>query len=298
MRETVTSVRTPAGDLRAIVRHPDLEGPLPGVVLVDGALEGTADGWGQFPAALVGFGAAVLSHDKPGCGGSPGDWREQTFDDRARESLAAAEVLRAQPGVDRARIGLLGVSQGGWVSLIAASLEPAAVSHVVTISGPGVSAVEQERYRLESAVAADAEAMAWVDERVSRLLGGEDPASILARQAAYSGRPWYPAVSLGYDEVGFLAFIQRIGAFDPGPVLPKVQCPVFGAFGGADSDVPAQRSVAAFASLLPANPRHALAVFAGADHGLVVDGQDRSVPLADRLAPGFLPMLEAWLHAT
>src|SRR5215469_9487472 len=111
MRETVTSVTTPAGDLRAIVRHPDLEGPLPGLVLVDGALAGTADGWGQLPATLVGFGVVVLSHDKPGCGGSPGDWREQTFDDRARESLAAIEVLREQHDIDPGRIGLLGVSQ-------------------------------------------------------------------------------------------------------------------------------------------------------------------------------------------
>lgn len=106
MRETVTSVSTAAGDLRAIVGHPDVEGPLPGVVLVDGALEGTADGWGQFAALVAGCGAVVLSHDKPGCGGSPGDWREQTFDDRARESLAAVEVLRAQPGVGR-RAGAL-----------------------------------------------------------------------------------------------------------------------------------------------------------------------------------------------
>ena len=88
------------------------------------------------------------------------------------------------------------------------------------------------------------------------------------------------------------------GPRDPAPVLPKVQCPVFGAFGGADPDVPAQRSVAVFASLLPANPRHALAVFPGADHGLFVAGPDHSVPLANRLAPGFLPMLRAWLNAT
>jgi hypothetical protein len=28
----------------------------------------------------------VLRHDKPGCGGSPGDWRDQALDDRAEKS--------------------------------------------------------------------------------------------------------------------------------------------------------------------------------------------------------------------
>ena len=114
----------------------------------------------------------MLAHDKPGCGESPGDWRKQTFDDRARESLAAVEVLRQQPGVDPSRVGLLGISQGGWISYIAASLAPERVSQLVSVSGPGVSVAEQERYRIECAVAGNAEALAWVDERTLRLLAG------------------------------------------------------------------------------------------------------------------------------
>ncbi len=113
MREVLTAVPTEAGDLRAIARFPEADGLLPGLVLVDGALEGKADGWGSFPKILTGFGVAVLSHDKPGCGGSPGSWYDQTFDDRARETLAAVRCLAGQPGVDPDRIGLFGVSQGG-----------------------------------------------------------------------------------------------------------------------------------------------------------------------------------------
>lgn len=173
-------------------------------------------------------------------------------------------------------------------------MDPAAIRHVVTISGPGVSAADQERYRIENAVAANPEAMVWVDERLTRLLDGEDPASILASQEAYRDRSWYGAACLGYDDIGFLRFIQRIGDFDPATVLPSVSCPVFAAFGGADPDVPALRSLSVFATLLPANPRHALVVFPGADHGLFVEQQDHHVPIADQLAPGFLPMLETW----
>jgi uncharacterized protein len=281
MREVMTSIGTAAGDLRAIAWYPDSNRtPLPGLVLVDGAGDGTADGWGERPAVFAGFGAVVLSHDKPGCGGSPGSWLDQSLQDRARETLAAVEFLRNQPEVDRDRVGLLGVSQGGWVSILAASLAPDAIRAVVTISGPGVSVSEQERYRIARAVAGDAEAMAWVDERARRLLAGEDPISILASQAAFADRPWYAEVSFAYDQVEFLRWGQGIVGFDPATVLPQVRCPVFAAFGGADPDVPAARSVANFARLLPPDPRHAFVVFPGANHGLYLAGQADAASLA------------------
>jgi uncharacterized protein len=297
MREITMTIRASMGDLRALVRYPDdVDDLVPGLVLVDGAGEGTANGWGQRPAVLAGFGVVVLSHDKPGCGGSPGDWREQTLEDRAQETLAAVEALGRQPGVDPERIGLLGVSQGGWVSLIAASLAPEAIRHLVCVSGPGVSVIEQERYRLGCSVDDDPEAMAWVDERARRIIAGEDPDSIIADQQAYADRPWYAAATLAYGDPAFLRFGQRIIGFDPATVLPSVRCPVFAAFGGEDESVPVPASVARFLSLLPESPEHALAVFPGADHGLYITDDD-TLPLADRLAPGFLPMLQAWLRA-
>lgn len=298
MHETVTSVPTKAGELRAIIYHPGTDRPVPGVVLVDGSGTGTADGWDRWPSAIAECGTVVLAHDKPGCGGSPGDWREQTFDDRARETLAAVEFLRKQPGVDRGRVGLLGISQGGWVSYIAASVAPAAISQLASVSGPGVSVAEQERYRIGCAVAGDAEALAWVDERTQRQLAGQDPAAIISAQRAYADRPWYAEVCQSYDKPEQLRFMSRILSFDPASVLPAVRCRVFAAFGGADTLVPAARSAAILGQLLPANPRHALAVFPNADHSLFIAEPDPSTPLGSQLAPGFMPMLSAWLNAS
>lgn len=297
MLQTVTSVPAEAGDLRAIIHDPGADHPVPGVVLVDGAGEGTADGWDRWPAAIAECGTVVLAHDKPGCGGSPGDWRQQTFHDRARETLAAVEFLRQQPGVDPARVGLLGISQGGWISYIAASLGPAEVSQLVSVSGPGVSVAEQERYRIGCAVAGDAEALGWVDERTQRLLAGQDPEAILSAQRAYADRPWFAGACEYYDDPELLGFASRIFSFDPASVLPAVRCRVFAAFGGADTSVPAARSAAILGQLLPANPHHALAVFPDADHNLFITEPDPDAPLGGQLAPGFMPMLSAWLNA-
>ena len=206
-------------------------------------------------------------------------------------------MLRKQPGVDPGRLGFLGISQGGWVSYLAACMDPQAVSQVVAISGPGVSVAEQERYRLALAVDGDDEALAWVDERARRLIAGEDPASILADQRARASRPWYRQACDIYDIPELLPFLARNLAFDPATVLPDVRCPVFAAFGGADTLVPVPRSVAVLSKLLPSNPRHALAVFPAADHNLFTAEPDHTILLSEPLAPGFLPMLTSWFSA-
>jgi len=248
--------------MRAIVRYPDAGGPLPGIVLVDGPGDSAADGWGPQPATFGDCGAVVLTHDKPGCGGSPGDWREQTIADRASDSLAALAVLRRHPGVDQDRVGFLGISQGGWVAYLAASLAPQDVAHLVAISGPAVSAAEQERYRIGCAVDGDEEALAWVDQRTRRLLPGEDPAAIIASQLEFADRPWY-ALACGDYVAELLPFFVGLAGLDPAVVLPEVRCPVFAAFGGADTLVPVRRSIDILNNLLPGDSRHALAVFPG-----------------------------------
>jgi uncharacterized protein len=300
--EAVATVPTEAGELRAVIWRPEDSDrpdarPQPGVVLVDGSGDGTADEtWRGLAAVVTGCGAVALSHDKPGCGGSPGDWRDQSLHDRARETLAAVEKLRRQPDVDSDRVGLLGVSQGGWVSCIAASMAPDALEHVVTISGMGVSPVEQERFRLEVATGGDAEAMAFVDERMRRIIGGEGADSILALQAVYADRPWHEAAcEYIYEDAALFPFLARIATFDPATVLPHISCRVFAAFGGADESVPVPRCVEIISSLLPASPEHAIVVYPNADHGLGLD-TDPDLSRADRLAPGFMPMLAAWLH--
>ena len=63
--------------------------------------------------------------------------------------------------------------------------------------------------------------------------------------------------------------------------------------------MPAARNVELLISSLPASSRHAFAVYPGADHGLrVIEPNNTEVPLEDKLAPGFLAMLEAWIVAS
>lgn len=301
--EIDTSIPTAVGDLGAIVSGPaDPEVRLPGMVLIDGSGDGDRHHWGSLPQWLVDAGAIVLRHDKPGCGGSPGHWLDQTLEDRARESLAALAMLRSQPATAGQPVGLYGISQGGWVALLAAALEPDAVDFVICDSGPGTTPAVQERERLEVALRSDGydaasvtRAMAWVDERFDRLRKGHTEQAILAEQERYADEPWYDVVRFPYDTAENLRFVRSVMDFDPTTVMPSVRCPVLALFGGADALIPVSASVAAFAEHLPVNPHHGLAVFPNADHGLFVAEQQPGVARRDQLAPLYLPTVTAFL---
>src|SRR5262245_11956842 len=87
-------------------------------------------------------GVAALTYDKRGVGASTGDFRAVSFTALAADGLAAVALLKARSDVDSARIGVWGLSQGGWLGPLAAS-RSADVAFVIAVSGPGVTPAEQ-----------------------------------------------------------------------------------------------------------------------------------------------------------
>jgi hypothetical protein len=289
------------GQLTGTLRLPAGAGPHPAVAFVHGSGPAERDRWNDEAEVLAGAGFASLAWDKPGCGGSGGDWRDQSLQDRAAEALAAMAWLAGQEGVDPRRIALLGGSQGGWVGPLAAS-RSAEVAAVISLSGPGVSPYAQEAYRVEhmlrDAGAGEpqvAEALAFFHRRAARLRRGDDLEEVLADQLAHRDAPWYPV--LGDDGVvEELAFMARIYDYDPAPVLALVTCPLLAIWGQRDVYVPVAASVEAFAAGLgrAGNGSFRLEVVPDADHGLrlpATGGAERGPRI-----PDLMEMLVTWLR--
>ena len=110
--------------LAGVLLGPTEAGTYPAAVLLQGS--GTSDrsnGWARLVAeTFVTKGVAVLLTDKRGSGLSKGDWRTSSFDDLAKDGLAGIAALRRAEGIRKDRLGFIGLSQGGHIAPLAASM--------------------------------------------------------------------------------------------------------------------------------------------------------------------------------
>src|SRR5262249_12810445 len=118
---------------------------LPAAVLVGGSGPTDRDGLafgvpilGELAGALADAGFMVVRYDKRGIGQSGGRAQAATLNDCAEDARAAGKWLADRKDVDPKRIALVGHSEGGLVSLIAAGKEKK-VAAVVLAATPGMT---------------------------------------------------------------------------------------------------------------------------------------------------------------
>lgn len=138
--------------LAADLDLPSGPGPYPVVVMVHGSGRGTRDDFAGAVGGYLSIGVGVLRYDKQGAGDSTGRFRDVTpensievFDQLAGDVVAVVDHLLVRSDVDPARIGLVGVSQAGWIMPIAASRSPD-ISFMVSISGAASSVGLSDHY--------------------------------------------------------------------------------------------------------------------------------------------------------
>jgi uncharacterized protein len=127
--------------LAGTLTSPTKSGKHPAIVLVHGS--GAEDREYMLPWArfLIRHGIAVLGYDKRGVGESTGDWNTASFEDLAGDVVAAFEYLKTRRDIDPKQIGLLGISQAGWI-MPRAAVRAKDVAFLISISGAGVPPAE------------------------------------------------------------------------------------------------------------------------------------------------------------
>ena len=213
--ETLTLASNGA-QLAATLHLPQGTGPFPAAVLVHGSgrISG-AQMASNHAYPLLSMGIAVLAYDKRGVGGSTGEYTgigaansQRMFDLLAADALAGVEALAAHGDIDPKRIGIVGVSQAGWIAPLAASRSER-VAFVVLLSGPAVSVGEEIAY--------------------SRL-AGEDPGSRQGLSDAEIARE-------------FAAFKGPHG-FDPAAAIAAMRAPSLWILGDRDRSLPVTQTIA------------------------------------------------------
>lgn len=122
---------------------------LPGAVIIHGSGPSDRDNVWAFHIAqhLARSGVVVLLPDKRGSGASEGNWQAASFQDLADDALAGVDRLRRHPMVDPNRVGLVGLSQGGWIAPLAASQDQN-VAFIINVSGAAVTPAEQVQHEI------------------------------------------------------------------------------------------------------------------------------------------------------
>ncbi len=117
-------VPIPSGEitLAAEIDLPPGPGPHPLLIMIHGSGPGTRQDFAAVVDTYRSIGIGILRYDKRGSGESTGRFRDvaaansiEVFDLLASDVLALVEYLATQPSVDADRIGLIGVSQAGWI---------------------------------------------------------------------------------------------------------------------------------------------------------------------------------------
>ena len=113
-------------------------------------------------------GVAVFVYDKRGCGESGGDWRTVGLEELADDVSSVLPQLSEDPAIDAERVGMIGLSQGSWISLMVAARSES-IRFVVWLSGPPMTPAEQGHAMVEMAL----EAKGWDAGTVAEALALE-----------------------------------------------------------------------------------------------------------------------------
>ena len=308
--------------LAATLSKPHTGAPHPAVILVHGSQSHTRDRYRDVVDRFVRAGIAVLVYDKRGSGQSTGDLSNAYFEDLAQDAITAAAYLASRTDIRPDGVGLWGISQGGWVAPLAASMSDE-IDFVIAVSGPGVSTLEQIDYQRTNALVAegfspsDATAVTELRRKIWEYWDNPNAREQLQVELDRARRnAWFaPAVDRG-DLVATLPPADRVRMsrhpargflianmpsfrslyYDPVPVLETVTVPVLAIFGDADDLVPVDQSVTAVRAALTraGNTAVTIEIFPGADHGLRMPSASDWL-LAPRFAPGYWDLMVTWI---
>jgi len=309
--EDVVYENAPAGvKLAATFTIPPGKGPFPAVLLITGSGPQDRDEslMGHKPFLVLSDyltrrGIAVLRADDRGVGKSTGNFGAATTADFATDAEAGVAWLKTRPEVNRARIGLIGHSEGGSIAPMVAARNRD-VAFIVMLAGSGVRGDEllvaqimalDETAGMSHAAALEA---GGVERNILKTVESEkDPAKLQEKLAAFIPRTQLDSQTAALSSSWFRFFLE----YDPAIDLHKVTCPVLALIGTKDTQVPAKQNLPAIRQALEAagNRHFEVVEMPGLNH-LFQTAQTGSVSeyaaIQETMSPAVLGRIASWIQ--
>jgi uncharacterized protein len=278
----------------------------PAIILVHGSGPLNREWMLPFARFLVRHGIAVLGYDKRGVAASTGDWKTASMDDLAADVVAAFDYLKTRGDIDHARIGLLGVSQAGWIMPLAA-VRAKDIAFLISVSGAGIPVTETTIDQTRNELTASGMNPDVVEQFVGIMQlqyqfadtgrGWDEYAAARRKLAARMGPP--PETFPARQDHPQWQVIRRMYLYDPAPTLRQLQTPTLALFGELDNNIVAEKNKAAWDAALKAagNRDYTLRILEGANH-LQLEakvGTHAESSSLRRFVPAYFTTVRAWL---
>ncbi|WP_100371939.1 alpha/beta hydrolase family protein [Bacillus sp. FJAT-45037] len=175
-----------------------------------------------FANVCVSEGFAFLLVDKRGVGRSEGNWKNQSFYDRADDMYDVMMSMRKRPDISEKHISVAGHSQGGWVVQLLSSRYPDLLKSALSIAGPAYSVKEQIVDNIES--------------------------SLIVKGYTNSVKWILPFIRFSFTSYQYLSKVVKLGYlsyildYDAREIIPNIKVPTYFAFAENDHLVPLQRN--------------------------------------------------------
>ena len=194
---------------------------------------------------------AFLILNKRGMGNSGGHWRRNDFHGRARDVKAAIHYCKQLPDLNIKKIGLAGLSQGGWIAQLTAANNPD-IGFVISFAGPTVDVWEQNKQNYVREMQCRGLNEATIQKKLNRRIKKLKFASRLGKILP----------------VGELGYWAKICHYSNDSTLYNIECPTLLLFAEHDRFVPPEENIAylhsLFRGLIPEHIQPHL--FRGLDH--------------------------------